>query len=159
MPIRPVTLAVRVEHVGRYGPDARDTRLTPLVVTPEPRPWLQSQLIQMQECGSRQPAVRSSTSLTGSRLALVNLELRAPFFGLFTGDLNYGAACRSKRSRSLMRDFCGRLGQACTPSAIGSRAGAGARVNVAGFVFEVTARVFDRPDKSWTTSVLLRPGF
>jgi hypothetical protein len=39
-------------------------------------------------------------------------------------------------------------------------AGAGARVNVGGFVFEVTAvRVFDRPDRSWTTSFLLRPGF
>ena len=32
MPVRPVTLAMRVEHVGRYGPDAADQRLTPLVV-------------------------------------------------------------------------------------------------------------------------------
>jgi len=32
MPIRPATLAIRVQHSGRYGPDARDVRLTPLLL-------------------------------------------------------------------------------------------------------------------------------
>jgi hypothetical protein len=31
MPVRPVTIAVRVEHVGRYGDAAGDPRLLPLV--------------------------------------------------------------------------------------------------------------------------------
>jgi hypothetical protein len=37
MPVRPVTLAVRAEHVGRYGRDAGDTRLTPLMATLQAR--------------------------------------------------------------------------------------------------------------------------
>ena len=28
--------------------------------------------------------------MAGSRFALINLELRAPLFGLFTGELDYG---------------------------------------------------------------------
>ncbi len=31
IPMRPFTLAARIEHVGRYGPGAADSRLTPLV--------------------------------------------------------------------------------------------------------------------------------
>ncbi|HEX2458834.1 MAG TPA: hypothetical protein VHJ58_01705 [Vicinamibacterales bacterium] len=161
MPIRPVTLAVRVEHVGRYGPDARDTRLTPLVVTLQSRVRGYSlSSFAMQECGLTATSCSILDELTGSRLALVNLELRAPFFGLFTGDLNYG---RLPIEAIAFADagflWTPRSGMNAERDRFRS-AGAGARVNIAGFVFEVTAaRVFDRPDKSWTTSVLLRPGF
>jgi hypothetical protein len=161
MPIRPVTIAVRVEHVGRYGPDARDTRLTPLVVTLQSRVRGYSlSSFAMQECGLAATSCSILDELTGSRLALVNLELRAPFFGLFTGDLNYG---RLPIEAIAFADagflWTPRSGMHAERDRFRS-AGAGARVNVAGFVFEVTAaRVFDRPDKSWTTSVLLRPGF
>ena len=161
MPIRPVTIAVRAEHVGRYGPDARDIRLTPLVAT------LQSRIrgyslgtFAREECGLAATSCSILDELTGSRLALVNLELRAPLLGLFTGDLNYG---RLPIEALAFADagflWTPRSGMHAERDRFRS-VGAGARVNVGGFVFEVTAaRVFDRPDKSWTTTVLLRPGF
>jgi hypothetical protein len=161
MPIRPVTIAVRAEHVGRYGPDARDPRLTPLFATLQTRVRGYSlSSFAREECGLAATSCSVLDELTGSRLALVNLELRAPLFGLFTGDLSYG---RLPIEAIAFAD----AGFLWTPHS-GMRAerdrfrsaGAGARVNLGGFVFEVTAaRVFDRPDRSWTTSVLLRPGF
>jgi hypothetical protein len=161
MPLRPVTIAVRAEHVGRYGPDARDIRLTPLVATLQSRirGYTLSTFAQ-EECGLAATSCSILDELTGSRLALVNLELRAPLLGLFTGDLTYG---RLPIEALAFAD----AGFLWTPRP-GMRAerdrfrsvGAGGRVNVGGFIFEVTAaRVFDRPDKSWTTTVLLRPGF
>ena len=161
MPVRPVTLAARVSHVGRYGPDAGDGRLTPLVY------GLQSlvrgydlRTFAMDECGASATACSPLDELTGSRFALVNLEVRAPLLGLLRRDVYYGplpieviafvdagflwtrhpgAAIERDRFRSV---------------------GAGARVNLGGFVFEMTAaRPFDRPQAGWTTSLLLRPGF
>ncbi|MBI3049485.1 MAG: hypothetical protein HYY76_14360 [Acidobacteria bacterium] len=38
--------------------------------------------------------------------------------------------------------------------------GAGGRVNIGGFILELSAvRPFDRAGKGWTASLLLRPGF
>ncbi|MGH9256089.1 MAG: hypothetical protein ACRD3C_16135 [Vicinamibacterales bacterium] len=161
MPIRPVTIAVRAEHVGRYGPDAGDTRLTPLVATLQTRVrGYNISTFAADECGRSATTCSLLDELTGSRLALLNVELRAPVVGLFSGDLSYG----SLPIEALAFVDAGFL---WTPHP-GSPAerdrfrsvGAGARVNVKGFVFEVTgARVFDRADRGWTASVLLRPGF
>jgi hypothetical protein len=161
MPIRPVTLAVRAEHVGRYGPDAGDTRLTPLMAT------LQSRVrgyslgdFAIDECGRQATSCSVLDEIAGSRLALLNIELRAPLLGLFSGDLSYG----SLPVEALAFADAGflwtpRPGLSFERDRFRS-AGAGARVNIRGFVFEVTAaRVFDRSNKAWTTSVLLRPGF
>jgi hemolysin activation/secretion protein len=111
------------------------------------------------ECGRQATSCSILDQIAGSRLALLNVELRAPVRGLFSGDLSYGPVplealafvdagfLWTPRPGSFERDRF-------------RSAGAGARVNIRGFVFEVTAaRVFDRPNKAWTTSVLLRPGF
>src|SRR5690606_1454723 len=90
MPVRPVTIAARVQHVGRYGPDAADSRLTPLVL------GLQTLVrgydlrgFAADECGRSATECSLMAELSGSRLALFNLELRAPLFGLLRGELDY----------------------------------------------------------------------
>ncbi len=161
MPVRPVTIAVRVEHVGRYGPDAGDPRLTPLVM------GLQTLVrgydlrrFAIDECGRSATECSLLDELTGSRFALANLEVRAPLFGLLTGELNYGPLpieaiafvdagfLWTRHSRApLERDRFRSIG-------------VGARANFGGLVVEVAgARPFDRSDNGWALSFLLRPGW
>jgi Tol biopolymer transport system component len=161
MPVRPLTVAVRVEHVGRYGPDAGDARLTPLVM------GLQTlvrgydlRVFTVDECGRSALACSPLDELAGGRLALLNVELRAPLLGLLSGDLRYGRvpieALAFVDSGFL---WTSRRGGGWEEDRFRS-VGAGARANVGGFVFELTAaRPFDRADKDWTYSLLLRPGF
>ena len=68
MPVRPVTLAIRAEHVGRYGSDAGDKRLTPLVATLQTRVRGYSlSSFAAEECVLRPPHL-PPYELTGSRL-------------------------------------------------------------------------------------------
>ena len=161
MPVRPVTVAARVQHTGRYGPDAGDGRLTPLLL------GLQTLVrgydlttFAAAECG--QTATRCSIidELTGNRFAVLNLELRAPLLGLLTGNLDYGRVpiealvfadgallWTPHRNAPLERDRFRSVG-------------AGVRANLGGFVMEVTGvRPFDNPRPGWTVSFLIRPGF
>ena len=89
--VRPLTIAARLEHVGRYGPAASDARLTPLVV------GLQTLVrgydvrnFAADQCGRSATECSVIDELAGSRLGVANLELRAPLLGLLTGDLDYG---------------------------------------------------------------------
>ena len=161
MPIRPVTIALRAEHLGRYGPDAADRRLTPLVATLQTRVrGYNLRTFAADECGPAATSCSPLDELTGSRLALFNVEVRAPVFGLLDGDLRYG---RLPLEALAFVD----AGFLWTPHS-GARterdrfrsAGLGARTNIAGFVFEVTAaRMFDSAQRGWSASVLLRPGW
>ncbi len=167
VPVRPFTLAVRVEHVGRYGPGATDARLTPLVY------GLQTLVrgydlrsFAADECGLGATTCSMMEELTGSRFALLNLELRAPLAGLLTRSFDYG----SLPIEAIAFMDAGFLWTAA-PSPGPNRGsglefdrfrsvGAGARVNVGGIIFEVTAaKPFDRRSNGWRTSFLLRPGF
>jgi outer membrane protein assembly factor BamA len=161
MPVRPVTIAARVEHVGRYGPDAGDARLTPLVI------GLQTLVrgydlrrFAIDECGRSATECSLLNELTGSRFALVNLEVRAPLFGLLSGELNYGSlpveAFAFADAGFLWTRHAGALLERDRFRSVG----AGARVNIGGIVLEVAgARPFDRTDNGWTLSFLLRPGW
>jgi hypothetical protein len=161
MPVRPLTLAARVSHVGRYGPDAGDGRLTPLVY------GLQSlvrgydlRTFAADECGASATECSPLDELTGSRFALVNLEMRAPLLGLLRGDLYYG---RLPIEAIAFAD-AGFLWTRHTGSPLERdrfrSVGAGARANVGGIVFEMTAvRPFDRPKAGWMANLLIRPGF
>ena len=161
MPVRPITIAARVEHVGRYGPDAGDARLTPLVI------GLQTLVrgydlrrFAMDECGRSATECSLLDELTGSRFALLNLEVRAPLFGLLDGEIKYGMVpleafafvdagflWTRHTGASLERDRFRSIG-------------AGARANIGGLIVEVAgARPFDRTDNGWTLSFLLRPGW
>jgi Tol biopolymer transport system component len=160
MPVRPFTIAARVEHVGRYGPNAADPRLTPLVA------GLQSlvrgydlRTFAVDECGRTATACSVIDELSGGRLALVNLEVRAPLAGLFSGDIRYGRvpieAIAFADAGFLWTRSDGRVERDRFRSV-----GAGARANLGGIVLEMTAaRPFDRSTNGWTVSFLLRPGW
>jgi Tol biopolymer transport system component len=161
MPVRPVTFAVRVQHTGRYGPDAADGRLTPLLL------GLQTLVrgydlttFAAGECGQTATSCSIINELTGNRFAVLNLELRAPLLGLLTGNLDYG---RLPIEAVMFAD--GALLWTPHSNAPLERdrfrsVGAGVRANLGGFVMEVTGvRPFDKPRNGWTVSLLIRPGF
>ncbi len=160
MPVRPVTIAARLQHVGRYG--STDARLTPLVV------GLQSLVrgynlhgFAADECGAGATECSLMDQLAGSRVAVMNLELRAPVMGLFTGRHEYGAV----PLEAIVFADAGMLwtrqpGQDGRERDRFRSIGAGARANVGGIVFEMTAaRPFDRPMEGWALSFLISPGF
>jgi hypothetical protein len=161
MPVRPVTFAARLQHVGRYGSDATDSRLTPLVV------GLQTlvrgydlQSFASGECGRTASECSLLDQLTGSRFGLVNLELRAPLLGLLSGQLDYGrvpieALAYIDAGVLWTRQSAGPLERDTFRSV-----GAGGRANLGGLILEMTAaRPFDGPSRGWRVSFLLRPGW
>jgi Tol biopolymer transport system component len=161
MPVRPVTIAARIEHVGRYGPNASDPRITPLVL------GLQTLVrgydlrrFAIDECGRGATTCSLLDELTGSRFALLNLEVRAPLFGLMSGDVQYGRVPIEAIAFVDAGLLWTRTGRSALERDQFRSIGAGARANVGGLIVEITgARPFDRRDSGWTLSFLLRPGW
>jgi Tol biopolymer transport system component len=166
MPVRPVTLAGRALHYGRYGGNGEDRRLLPLYLG-------YPTLVRGYDVSSFGPGDCTPTGavscpefdqLVGTRILVLNGEVRAPLVGLFTGRSEYGP---------LPVELFGFVdsGIAWTDTdrpafAGGSRewvtsVGAGARVNVFGYlVTELNfARPLDRPEQGWMFVFNLRPGF
>jgi hypothetical protein len=160
MPIRPVTLAVRVQHAARYGAGSADPRLTPLLL------GLQSVVrgydmrsYAADECGRRATSCALIDELAGSRIASMNVELRAPLLGLLSGNLDYGRLPIEAFAFADGAMLWTREGNGWDRDRFRS-VGLGARVNAGGIVFEIAAaRPFDRLRNGWTASLLLRPGF
>jgi len=161
MPVRPVTVAVRAEHLGRYGPDAGDRRLTPLVVALQSRVrGYDLRTFAADECGRSAAACSLLDELTGGRLALLNLEVRAPLMGLLSGDLYYGRLPIEAFAFVDAGYLWTRQSGAPLEQDRFRSVGAGGRVNVGGFILELAAvRPFDRAGKGWMANLLLRPGF
>jgi Tol biopolymer transport system component len=160
MPLRPFTIAARIEHVGRYGSGGSDPRLTPLVY------GLQTlvrgydlRAFAAEECGMAATSCSIMDELSGSRFALLNLELRAPVLGLFSRSLEYGMV----PIEALAFVDAGFLWTGRRNALEFDRfrsVGAGARINVGGIIFEMTAaKPFDRRANGWRASFLMRPGF
>lgn len=165
-PFRPVTFAIRGLHVGRYGGDAEDVRLSPLFLG-------YSSLVRgydvdsfdAQECG---PGIQQGTCpafdrLLGSRLIVGNAELRFPLFGIFTGDYQYGPipmegflfADGGVAWRAGARpDFSKR-------ESFVTSVGGGVRVNVLGYVVAELAgvRALDRQNRRWRFVFNFLPSF
>jgi Tol biopolymer transport system component len=178
MPRRPITLAFRALTYGRYGRDAEDPRLLPLYIghpdlvhgygagSISP---LECQLIDSgflggaAELGDLGVQCSLIERLTGSRLAVVNAEVRAPLVGLFRGDLQYG---RLPIDVAMFADSGIIWTEGDAPSfAGGSRRslrsyGAAIRANVFGFaIVEIAAsRPFDR-SVGWQWQFSFRQGF
>jgi Tol biopolymer transport system component len=166
MPFRPVTLAGRALHFGRYGSSSQDTRLVPLFLG-------YSTLVRGYGAGSFEASECTPTpdgscpefdQLIGSRILVFNGEVRAPAVGLFTGDLDYGpvpvelfgfadaGVAWTADERPVFADG---------PREWIVSVGAGARVNLMGFAigeFNIV-RPIDRPSKGWTFVFNLRPAF
>jgi Tol biopolymer transport system component len=140
MPIKPLTIAFRAEHVGRYGSGASDPRLLPLVWT-----------LRDQVRGYDPQDV-----VTTSRMTVANVEVRLPLvgpFGRLSGSTalpidallfgDAGALQTTERGRTLLRSV-----------------GAGIRLNAGGFVFEFDAvRPLDTMPRGWTLAINFHPGF
>jgi len=93
MPVKPLTLSVRVAHSGRYGFDAEDPHLLALYAGYQDIVHgYQLGSFDLQDCGAQNAsgACAMFDNLKGSRLAVINLEARAPLLGLFRGELDYG---------------------------------------------------------------------
>ena len=166
MPFRPVTFAGRLLHYGRYGRDGEDTRMYPLYIGyPSLVRGYDVNNFDVEDCT---PSPTSSCleydRLLGSRILVLNGEVRIPAVGLFTGNLDYGPV-------PVELFVFGDAGVAWTiadrPSfANGTRewvksAGFGARVNMFGFAigeFNVV-RALDRQSKRWQFVFNFRPGF
>jgi hypothetical protein len=112
-----------------------------------------------EECGMAATSCSIMDELSGSRFALLNLELRAPVLGLFSRSLEYGMV----PIEALAFVDAGFLWTGRRNALEFDRfrsVGAGARINVGGIIFEMTAaKPFDRRANGWRASFLMRPGF
>ncbi len=169
---RPWTLAMRALHLGRYGADAGSDRLVPLYVG-DPT------LVRGYELGSLSASectpVHGSTAcpefdrLTGSRLAVANVELRVPLFGRndyrlvalrflpteLAAFLDAGTAWSAGASPrlSLATNSTARIPVAST--------GLATRVLIGGLavVQLYVAKPFQRPQKGAVTGIVISPGW
>jgi Tol biopolymer transport system component len=166
MPKQPVTFATRALHVGRYGPDSEDPRLSELFLG-------YSTLVRGYDVDAFDDTLCTPTPtgacpafdrLFGSRILVFNGEVRLPAGALKTGRLDYGPV-----PVELFGFVDAGLAwtQAERPTfANGDRdwiasAGFGARVNLFGFAIGEfnLARPLRRPATGWQFVFNLRPGF
>jgi outer membrane protein assembly factor BamA len=90
MPFQPVTFAYRAMHLGRYGPDSEDERLTPLFLG-YPTLVRGYDGFTAGECAlTPSGSCPEYDRLLGSRIFVSNFEARAPLYGLFKRSLSYG---------------------------------------------------------------------
>ena len=170
---RPVTLAVRAFHFGRYGKDAESSNLYPLFAgDPSIVRGYSADSFDPSECtvsSSNPNACPEFDRLVGSRLLAAGAELRIPLFGteqlgliktpLFPIDIapffDMGLAWSKGESPSFT--FQTRSNERIPVFS----AGVSARANLFGFaVVEVFyAHPFQRPDKDWVLGFQLAPGW
>ncbi len=167
MPVGPVTIAVRGLHYGRYGADGDNPRLIGLYAGyPE--------FVHGYGVGSFSPVECPSVGgraecavfdgLIGSRMAIANVEVRAPLRSLFTGRLEYG---RIPIDVAAFFDMGVAWNETERPEFAGGTRdivrsfGAAARINVFGLLpVEVSAaHPFDRVDRSVQWQIGIRQGF
>jgi hypothetical protein len=152
MPVRPLTIAVRVMHVGRYGSGSDDPRLLPLA-------WTLRDLVRGY--GDTGPILGDTSYLTAPRSLVGNVEARFPIPGIFTGNAQplglpiegliftdagqfwIPSPLTTTSTRPILRSF-----------------GAGVRFTAAGLIFELDAvRPIDQASRGWSFSFNFRPGF
>jgi hypothetical protein len=170
---RPVTLAVRGTHYGRYGRDAENNQLSTLYLgDPTLVHGYELGSIDLSECTpvpGNSSACPEFDRLVGSRLAVASLELRMPLLGVegyglirarfLPTDLAFfvdaGTAWSKGQSPTL------RFDRNSTDRVPVVSAGVAARVLLGGFaVLEFyTAKPFQRPKQGWVTGFLISPGW
>jgi hypothetical protein len=165
---RPLTLAGRLLHYGRYGGDALDPRLQELFIGfPALVRGYDANSFSARECGpnaAQTGACPVFDKLLGSRIAVANVEARTPLLGALGVipsrsfppaeiALFYDAGYAWKRAQnaSLLQ----------TPNDPVSSYGASLRFNILGFAVGQLSYVhpMDRPLKKWLWQFSLVPGF
>jgi outer membrane protein assembly factor BamA len=162
MPFRPLTLAGRVMHYGRYGSGGEDVRLSPLFIGYQSLVrGYDTNSFSAAECGSASDlGCPAYDQLLGSRMLVFNAEARFPLFALFGAKNLYGPvpievggffdAGVAWDSRSEPKLFGGQ-------KELVKSFGATARVNLFGFaVLQVDyAKPIDRPRSAFSQFNLL----
>ena len=167
MPFRPVTFAFRGLFFGRYGSGAEDFRLPTLYLGyPGLVRGYDSYSFESSECGlAPDGSCPVFDNLLGSRVAIVNAEMRMPLWALFGGSNFYGPL---PVELALFADSGVAWGQSNSQQfAHGSNKdpvssfGVAMRANLFGFaVAELDyVRPVDRPDRGWLWQFNLMPGF
>jgi Tol biopolymer transport system component len=162
MPVRPFTLAVRVQHVGRYGSDADDPRLLPFV-------WIVQDVVRGYS-GRALPAPGCAVGretcevkdVAGTRqLVAANVELRFPIVGLIKRTPSYGPLPIEALVFSDNGSFwvSGSPADGTSTRTLLRTVGAGIRLNAAGFVFELNASRPLEGSSGWRFGAAFRPGF
>jgi len=164
--LRPLTLAGRFLHVGRYGSDAEDPRLQNMFIGyPSLVRGYDFGSFSPNECELSAPSDGSCPvfdKLIGSRLAVANLELRVPLLGTLGLIPSEGFI---PVETALFYD-AGMAWTSLEGSDFGSRDpvtsyGASLRINLLGFAIAQVSlvRPVDRPLKNWIWEFSLTPGF
>jgi Tol biopolymer transport system component len=160
MPVRPYTLAMRLIHQGRYGPDGNDLRLLPGFLGSSY--FVRGHTSDARDCQPN-PDRGCGDELLGSRQLVGNIELRVPVWGLLSRQLQYGPLP--------MEAFAfadgGVVWSKSQIEAIGttrrhtiSSIGVGVRMNAGGLPFEFAAlRALDGPAPGWSLDFGFRTGF
>jgi Tol biopolymer transport system component len=166
MPARPFTFAIRGLYYGRYGNDAEDLRLPTMYLGyPGLVRGYDSNSFESFECGLQiDGSCPSFDRLFGSRIGVMNAELRFPLWGLFSRNSYYGPL---PIEMALFTDAGVAWGQSTSTLFGGankdpvSSAGIAMRVNLFGFaVGELDySRPFQRPGRGWVWQFNLMPGF
>ncbi|MEO7192959.1 MAG: BamA/TamA family outer membrane protein [Vicinamibacterales bacterium] len=167
MPVRPLTVAVRALHYGRYGRDSEHDQLLPLYAGyPEFVRGYGVGSFKAGECleGSSESECDVFRSLLGSRLAVANIEVHAPMPGLLKGELEYG---RVPVDVAAFMDAGVSWTNSSRPSFLGGSrqvvrsVGAAVRVNLFGIaVVELSAsHPLDRQDRRLQWQLGVRQGF
>jgi hypothetical protein len=167
MPVRPVTIAVRGLHYGRYGRDAEYDRLPELFLGyPELVRGYGVSSFAPVDCreGAKVEDCFVFEQLLGSRLAVGNVEVRAPLVGLFRGEIDYG---RIPVELAGFFDAGVAWTKDTRPSFAGGTrtlvrsAGAAVRANAFGLLLVeiAAARPLDRPGRGFEWQIGIRGGF
>ena len=171
--MRPLTFAVRGLHFGRYGRDAEGGLLQPLFVGQSLLiRGYDAQTFKLSECSAAPGGGESCPQferLNGSRIAIMNLELRIPLFGNdrfglvsvpflpieLTPFFDAGVAWTKSESPDL------RFDRETTDRVPVFSAGATTRLNLFGYaVLEIYwAHPFQRPGRSGIWGFQLAPGW
>jgi surface antigen Omp85-like protein/WD40 repeat protein len=172
--VRPVTLAFRALHYGRYGKDSEDpTKLSPIYVGQEPLVRGYSvENFEPRECSAVGGNVNSCPEfdrLVGSRIGVANIELRIPLFGTeqfgifrvpflpteISPFLDAGVAWSKDSTASF------KFARNTTERVPVFSTGLSARFNLFGYavVEAYYAYPFQRPSKGWHFGFQLAPGW
>jgi Tol biopolymer transport system component len=163
MPIRPYTIALRIVHSARYGPDSNDLRLLTTYVGSS---WLvrgySPSRVAASECGAGPcPAL---DHMLGTGVLVGKLEVRAPLLSAFSSRFHYGAlpldafafADAGTTWGSADRPF----GLTTLSHALIRSVGGGVRANAMGLIFDASAeRPLDLRLHGWRFSINVRPAF
>jgi len=170
---RPLTFAVRGMHVGRYGSDAENDRLVPLYVGyPTLVRGYEIGDIDLSECSTdpNDPgACPEFDRLVGSRIGVLNLELRFPLvgtqgFGLFqtrflpielAAFVDAGTAWTEHATPKI------RFDEKTFERVPVVSAGVSARLLLGGFavLHFYAAKPFQRPQEDWVMGFFIAPGW